>query len=291
MNLKEVIMYVENCYLQVLKRPVDPQGKDHYVTSILQGDIKTEDLPNILKQSREYKEQFMPQQQFKKVLVVTPVRMAAKWLPRFRLCFERLNYPRDKLHFAFSVVQGSDDSYEQVRQFENQFSHVNIDLFTVQGNTRFDRLAKTRNRIIEQSLKDQQYVFSIDSDIVDFPPGILDVLIQHDVDVVAPLVVIEGTEQFYDTLAFVHQGRQFNHLIPYCKACREKRLFEVDSVGTCYLVKRKVYDAKVRYGMGQNISEQITFCNNARQKGFKVWVDPNITVFHANLRKYGENFH
>lgn len=287
MKLEEAIKHVENCYLEILKRPVDPEGKVHYATRICEGAIKAEDLPNILRGSREFKE-IGKQTDFKNVLVVVPVRKADKWLPAFRASFEQLNYPRNKMHFAFSLVEPSD----HVEQFKKSFSHVNIEIFNDEGTNRFDRLTKTRNRLIDQNLKHQEYIFSIDCDVVQFNPDILDRLIKHDVDVVAPLVIIEGTDQFYDTLAYVHQGRNFSHLSPYCKPCRDKKLFQVDSVGTCYLVKRSVYDSKVKYGNAtQKISEQISFCNNARQKGFKVWVDPNITVQHADLPRYGDTFH
>lgn len=291
MKLEEAVKHVENCYLEILKRPVDPEGKVHYATSICDGVIKAENLPNILRGSREYKEKFRNQTDFKNVLVVVPVRKADRWLPAFRASFENLNWPRDKLYFAFSVAPVSDDSYGQVSQFKKTFKNVWMESFTLPGHNRFGILAQTRNRIIQQTLKEQEYVLSIDSDIVQFPSDMLDRLMAHDVDIVAPLVVIEEQKRFYDILAFSYQGKKFAHAPPYCPACKENKLFEVDSVGTCYLVKREVFDANVKYATEEDMSEQIIFCRKAREKGFKIWVDPTITVTHAYLPKYGETFH
>ena len=288
----EVEKYVEHCYQQVLKRPVDPNGKEHYVTEILEHQIQSEALPNILRGSREYKERFRKETDFKHVLVVTPVRKAARWLPFFRGSFERLSYPREKLSFAFAVGQASDDSYGHVSKFKETFKNVTIGHVNLPGHNRFMKLTQIRNKIIEENLKDQEYVWSIDSDIVNFPPNILDQLIDHDVDIVAPLVLIEGTNRFYDILAFLYQGKQFTHALPYCPACKRNELFEVDSVGTCYLARSDIFKQGIKYSTHEGkISEQICFCQEARKKGFKIWVDPTIKVLHANLPKYGERFH
>jgi hypothetical protein len=50
--------YVDQCYREVLGRNSDDQGREGYAQAILQGNIKREDLPNILRQSEEYKQRF-----------------------------------------------------------------------------------------------------------------------------------------------------------------------------------------------------------------------------------------
>jgi len=54
--MDEIVRYVEKCYLEVLKRPADPLGRENYVRLIEGGKIKREDLANILKSSAEYME-------------------------------------------------------------------------------------------------------------------------------------------------------------------------------------------------------------------------------------------
>lgn len=54
----EVMAYVEKCYLEVLGRNADQDGKEHYTQEIVAEHLKREDLPNIFRQSKEYKEIF-----------------------------------------------------------------------------------------------------------------------------------------------------------------------------------------------------------------------------------------
>lgn len=51
----EIRSYVEKCYLEILGRHADEKGKEIYTQHILNGRIKREDLPTILKESEEYK--------------------------------------------------------------------------------------------------------------------------------------------------------------------------------------------------------------------------------------------
>jgi len=52
----EVMAYVEQQYLQILGRKADDKGKQLYTDSILVGNIKREQLPEMLKNSEEYKQ-------------------------------------------------------------------------------------------------------------------------------------------------------------------------------------------------------------------------------------------
>jgi len=57
----EVMRYVEQCYMDVLHRHADQQGKEVYTKAILEGRLKREALPMILQQSPEYQEKFLKQ--------------------------------------------------------------------------------------------------------------------------------------------------------------------------------------------------------------------------------------
>jgi len=56
----EVMSYVEQLFLEILGRHADQEGKEAYTRAILEGRIRREDLPTILKQSREYMEKVKP---------------------------------------------------------------------------------------------------------------------------------------------------------------------------------------------------------------------------------------
>jgi len=297
------------------------------------------------------------------VLIKSLFSNSSKWIDRFFNSLDKLDYPRDKLRFAFLEGGSRDNTWDRLKHFGDTHQNVSLSNMDVSDvSKRFERLALLRNKLIYENLKDADYVFSVDSDIVYFPPETLKALINDNVDIVAPYVFIEGTSQFYDTLAFRCRGQNFSHKFPYrpilpgkkvgdmskvvsgltkrlrtmdpsarwseegrltalkylsrfsevtylsglhealrgadkerwreeavLKYAANQSMFEVDSVGTCYLVKRRVYEGNVVYKGGD--SEQVTFCNNARESGFRVWVDPSIIVHHVNLESQGEKWH
>jgi len=54
----EVMAWVERCYKEVLGRHADDRGKQVYTNLILTGKLRREDLPDVLRQSSEYREKF-----------------------------------------------------------------------------------------------------------------------------------------------------------------------------------------------------------------------------------------
>jgi len=51
-----IMSYIESIYLEVLGRHADQEGKEVYTGHVLAGRLKREDLPKILRESKEYKE-------------------------------------------------------------------------------------------------------------------------------------------------------------------------------------------------------------------------------------------
>jgi len=64
---------------------------------------------------------------------------------------------------------------------------------------------------------------------------------------------------------------------------------EVGSVGSFYIMKYKVIK-NTKY-TGNNNSEQVEFCNNARLNNYKIFISPRLSVLHVNLEKYGMKWH
>jgi len=64
---------------------------------------------------------------------------------------------------------------------------------------------------------------------------------------------------------------------------------QVNSVGSFYIMKYKVAK-NVKY-TGEKDSEQIEFMNNARSKGYKIFISQRLKVLHVNLEKYGLKWH
>lgn len=113
-------------------------------------------------------------------------------------------------------------------------------------------MAALRQSMIERYLKNEQWVFWVDADIVDYPPNLLDELIARaEGGIAAPLVIMEGDVRapafpsgfgpgrFYDIGGFVEEGRWARFAEPYFN--QPGPVYRLDSVGSCYLVNADLY--------------------------------------------------
>lgn len=235
----------------------------------------------------------------------------SKWLQRFLGTVDNLKYPADKLTYAFLTSNSADDSFEIINEFElTHQGAIKWDHFHNKGRvflkgcdidvgsvSRYIKLSTLRNLLLFEALEEEDYVLMVDSDVVSMPPDLIQQLLNVSMDVVAPLVMIEdfrnfGDGYFYDMLAFIKDGRQFDHFYPYIPGCKDLPTtpFEVESVGTCCLCKSEIFRNGVRFMSDENTSEQIGFCNRVRQRGYRIFVNPNVRILHLNFEKIGETF-
>lgn len=220
------------------------------------------------------------------VLVASLVSQEEPWLQRFLDCLTKLDYPKDAIRHAF--VEGKNTPLlHQWAKANTWIKEANPSI-----TDRLERLAHLRNLLIDEAhpIGNEDYVLWIDSDVIDFPPTLIKDLMKHGAPVVAPAVWIEGTqpEQFYDTYAFRNIQEQnvpaFN--LPY------KGLIEMGSIGTCYMVASRLYSKNnIRYHGGKTDSEQVMFCAEVRKLGERVYADFDTKIIHANLPKYGRQWH
>jgi glycosyltransferase involved in cell wall biosynthesis len=146
---------------------------------------------------------------------------------------------------------------------------------------------QVRNLIADWVVKGFDYLFSVDSDI-SFPSNTLERLLAHDVDVVSGLYVQRKPGlhilEIYEPTE--HDGVTN---MPYPKL-KGRCLVEVAGCGFgCALVKatvlRDIGYPQFKYYSAINhantISEDVDFCKKARDKGFKIWADPNVLCSHT----------
>ena len=148
-------------------------------------------------------------------------------------------------------------------------------------------VAKAREEFAEYTIKmDCHYLFMVDDDMI-CPPNLFLELYKHNVDIVAPLA-FQRREPYYPVCYVQREGwdparkeRYFaNEII---KNYPKNKLFECDAVGFgAVLIKRRVLDKMVRPRfMSTNPSgEDILFCYQARQAGFKIFMDTSIKIAH-----------
>jgi len=210
-----------------------------------------------------------------KVLVAIPLRNEEQNLPRFFSLLEDLDYPIDLLSFAFLEGDSTDNTYEKLLEWKS--SHPNLKIWLKKldlgmEKTTFERLAISRNTIIEEALKDEDYVFWLEGDVETLPSGALKLLIEDSKDIVATLFVFD--EPPLRSRYYLRRTER-----PYVKDIPEG-LVEVDWVGGVFLVKKEVYDAGIRCDVRKDIGETVSFCLNAREHGFSSYVDTRVKVKH-----------
>lgn len=146
------------------------------------------------------------------------------------------------------------------------------------------------------------YILWIDSDST-FNPKQLEQSIKHDEDIVGGLQAFEGGQGFtcgnLNEEYFKKHGTMPFHTQDTLD--REKKnkkgLIEVDYIGFGFLlIKKGVYEKLeypwhraewFRYGDIQDfLMEDVGFCINAREKGFKIFVDPLVRVGHEKKMIY-----
>lgn len=240
----------------------------------------------------------------KKLLVVSIFKNSNRWIGKVLQCMNglyRFNQIIDDEHkldinFSFIDENSSDGTFATLENYSREGYILNIQLrnFVQYDNTsiiedkyaEYKRLANVRNYAIEQStigfsLSDDDYILFSDND-VKFDENVVHELIKDmedcHADIIAPMIYIKDKDTyFYDTVSYnLLNGSHISYFAPY--NIDMDRPNEMGSVGSFYIMKYKVAK-NVRYS-GEYGSEQIEFCNRARSQGFKIFVDPRLSVFH-----------
>jgi GT2 family glycosyltransferase len=143
-----------------------------------------------------------------------------------------------------------------------------------------------RNNFVQQAIEeDYTHLCFIDSDMV-FNADALNVLLWHDKDVISGSIfsrVAPYKPCFYEKLRLGEPGEV---ICEHVKTLQDG-LQEVEGVGTAFtLIKTKVlkgiiekfnvYPFQPILGYGEDLS----FCVRARQCGFKIFVDNDLTIGH-----------
>jgi cellulose synthase/poly-beta-1,6-N-acetylglucosamine synthase-like glycosyltransferase len=147
-----------------------------------------------------------------RVLILTPLRDAAPYLPKYFDLLSALTYPHDLIDLAFLVGDSTDDTMAVLaaelnriqsrtdavtfnhvaiieKDFGNVFGSMDVESrhgFAAQGPRR-RAIARARNYLLYAALRpEHSWVFWRDVDIVDSPVKIIEDFVAHDKDVLVP---------------------------------------------------------------------------------------------------------
>lgn len=141
---------------------------------------------------------------------------------------------------------------------------------------RMKALSYVGNGILDGITEDDDALVYVESDLVWSPDVIGDLLgqVAKGADVVSPLVF--AGEAFYDIWAFRKGGVGFSPFEPYHPELDMSGLTEVDSVGSCLVMRGDV----ARRCRIRDDNALVGFCADARSKGFRIQVDARLRIYH-----------
>lgn len=218
----------------------------------------------------------------KDIAVFVPVKNCAIWLLRF---LQGINKLKDISRIVFCYGQSQDPTLTILKTWMEYTKHY-VQIFEEPrlGGAMSSAEIAGIYREFQQIMKegDEEYALLLDADIMRMQTNLVPKLKNLDKDIVAPFVwtLFHQPPQFYATYTFRLDKCRFH---PFKPPTGGGKPFQVDSVGTCLLVKREPF-LEVEY---QDPYPHIKFCNAARQKGYEVWADPRTTVQHVDLIRFG----
>ena len=215
-------------------------------------------------------------------VVCTPVKNCALWLPRYLTQLEDL---KGISRIIFIYGDSEDSTLLILKNWIKKTRH-SVELFkepSMQALTsaQIGAIYQDFQEIIRQSGKDE-WILLADADLMEIPSDTVERLKTLNKDIVAPYVWMRNCvpKLFYDSYVFRLKGYRYHPLRPPMGGGKPLQL---DSVGTCFLVKRKVF-LDVPYG---DPYPHMKFCNDARTKDYEVWADPTTNVNHLDLTRFG----
>lgn len=143
---------------------------------------------------------------------------------------------------------------------------------------RMAALSKVGNAIFYSVRDNDDVLVYVESDLI-WDGATISALIDHVVggqsDVVAPLIF--AGDNFYDVYGYRGlDGQRFAPFKPYHSSLSALGLTEVSSAGSCLVMKGEV-------GRGVRIVNDdalVGWCEQARQQGYTISVDPNLSIRH-----------
>lgn len=250
-----------------------------------------------------------------RILILTPVKQAARHLDHHFAALARLDYPADRISLGLLDGDSDDGTYEllQARRPELEATYRRVTLlqhdYGFQIPAGMDRwapplqlarrvvLARSRNRLLFAALRDEDWVLWIDVDLEDYAPDVLTQMLATGKDIVQPHCVIEYGGPTFDWNAWRDKGR-----VRMDSLRGGAELVRLDAVGgTMLLVRADVhreglifppylYGRESRFarnptplvgrGVGEVETEGLGLM--AKDMGYECWGMPNLEIVHRD---------
>lgn len=229
-----------------------------------------------------------------KIYLCSSFRDAVPYLPRYFAQVDGLDHALHEQGHRLSFIWGEGDSTDDTKATLlaacYRFRAVVVDCThggpaygSIINAQRFRQLAHVGKRIFAAIPEEADIVAYVESDLI-WEPATLLALIERvasgQAATIAPMVLLRragwADDSFYDGYCFRAEDRHFAHYRPYHAVYRPDQPFQVDSVGSCVVMRGEI-------ARSLTFDEQTIFpdlCGQIRAAGHGVWVDPGCAVYH-----------
>lgn len=212
-------------------------------------------------------------------------RQVHRWVEQVSLLHHHLESRGD----AFRAIAVEGDSVDNTRdqlmrgalahQFDLDLRTCNVGgrrYFSTEEPERMVVLSKVCAAIMDGVASSDDVLVYVESDLIWTPRTIthlIDVVAQDRCDILSPLVF--AGHNFYDVWAYRKDGDRFAPFPPYHARLKPVGLTEVDSVGSCLVMKG---------GVARTVRAErehwIEWCLNARKADYRICVDAEARIEH-----------
>lgn len=188
------------------------------------------------------------------------------------------SYPN--LRFVWVVGDSQDQTIDMLRRIQAT-SQRDIQLLEVRTDIddRLTRLSVTANYGLECVRDTDDYLVIHESDLVS-PRNLIEQFVAHAHAGRCPIAgwpILNRPGHapiFYDILAYSKDGRHFENEPPYHPCYRPHAPFEVDSVGSCWMLPAE----PIRDGVRMQNYATLDLSAALRNRNYKIWVDAQISI-------------
>ncbi|MCW3105221.1 MAG: Anp1 [Bacteroidetes bacterium] len=243
------------------------------------------------------------------VLILTPLKDAAKNLELYFSLLEKISYPKKKISIAFLESDSSDTTYADIQarlpQLKKKYHKATLckkdfGFRIPEGMPRYwetiqyerrSILARSRNQLLFRALQNEEWVLWLDSDLLEYPPDIIEQLLSKEKEILHPNCVLDYGGPSFDRNAWRDKGKLHMHDLR-----AENDVVPLDSVGgTMLWVKADIHrdglifppfpygleNPKIRYdNLWKGELETEGFAILASDMGYTCWGLPNLEIRH-----------
>lgn len=245
------------------------------------------------------------------LLILTPVKNAAKYLDGYFSALATLTYPAHLLSLGFLESDSTDSTHSEIEQrlpaLEKTYRRASLwkkdfGFQLLPGVPRWawyaqvarrSVLAKSRNHLLFRALDDEAWVLWLDVDVIEYPCDVVEKLLATGKEIVHPNCVYEYGGRSFDLNAWRDNGQ--NHLDDLRP---EGELVKLDAVGgTMLLVKADLHrDGLIfppfPYGLAnKRIRQNNTWLGELETEGMGImasdmgascWGMPHLEIKHSS---------